>query len=86
MGASQRHWHSAEDEFVYVREGELTLIEDGGETLLRDGACAAFSKGSESCQIAWCYRVKIAGSAARIDHYSCCRLAAYCTICEEGAS
>ena len=44
--SSQRHWHSHEDEFVYVIEGELTLIEDGGETLLRTGDCAAFPKGS----------------------------------------
>jgi hypothetical protein len=44
--SSQRHWHSAEDEFVYVFEGELTLIEDGGETVLRAGDCAAFPKGS----------------------------------------
>ncbi|WP_271898604.1 cupin domain-containing protein [Candidatus Phyllobacterium onerii] len=40
--SSQRHWHSAEDEFVYVLEGELVLIEDDGETLLRAGDCAAF--------------------------------------------
>jgi uncharacterized cupin superfamily protein len=44
--SSQRHWHSAEDEFVYVLEGELTLIEDDGETILRAGDCAAFPKGS----------------------------------------
>src|SRR6266436_3169937 len=44
--SSQRHWHSAEDEFVYVLDGELTLIEDGGETVLRAGECAAFPKGS----------------------------------------
>lgn len=44
--SSQRHWHSHEDEFVYVLEGELTLVEDGGETLLRAGECAAFPKGS----------------------------------------
>ena len=44
--SSQRHWHSGEDEFVYVLEGELTLIEDGGETLLRAGDCAASPKGS----------------------------------------
>jgi uncharacterized cupin superfamily protein len=44
--SSQRHWHSHEDEFVYVLEGELTLIEDGGETVLRAGDCAAFPKGS----------------------------------------
>ena len=44
--SSQRHWHSAEDEFVYVLEGELTLVEDAGETLLRAGDCAAFPKAS----------------------------------------
>ena len=44
--SSQRHWHSHEDEFVYVLEGELTLIEDGGETILRAGDCAAFPKNS----------------------------------------
>src|ERR1700733_6811609 len=44
--SSQRHWHSAEDEFVYVLEGELALIEDGGETILRAGDCAAFPRGS----------------------------------------
>ena len=44
--SSQRHWHSHEDEFVFVLEGELTLIEDGGETPLRPGDCAAFRKSS----------------------------------------
>jgi len=44
--SSQRHWHSHEDEFVYLLEGELTLIEDGGETVLRAGDCAAFPKAS----------------------------------------
>jgi uncharacterized cupin superfamily protein len=44
--SSQRHWHSHEDEVVYVLEGELTLIEDGGETVLRAGDCAAFRKGT----------------------------------------
>eukprot|EP01030_Chromulinospumella_sphaerica_P007688 gene7688-7517_t len=44
--SSQRHWHSHEDEFIYVLEGELTLIEDGGESVLRAGECAAFAKGS----------------------------------------
>src|SRR6516165_4814428 len=32
--SSQRHWHSHEDEFVYLLEGTLTLVEDGGETVL----------------------------------------------------
>jgi uncharacterized cupin superfamily protein len=44
--SSQRHWHSDEDEFVYVLEGELTLVEDDGETPLKAGECAAFPKGS----------------------------------------
>jgi uncharacterized cupin superfamily protein len=44
--SSQRHWHSAEDEFLFVLEGELVLIEDSGETLLRAGDAAAFPKAS----------------------------------------
>jgi uncharacterized cupin superfamily protein len=44
--SSQRHWHSHEDEFVYVLQGELTLVEDAGETVLRAGDCATFAKGS----------------------------------------
>ena len=43
--SSQRHWHSAEDEFVWVLEGEVALIDDDGERLLRVGECAAFPKG-----------------------------------------
>lgn len=44
--SSQRHWHSHEDEFVYLIAGELTLVEDRGETVLRAGDCAAFPKGT----------------------------------------
>lgn len=44
--SSQRHWHSHEDEFVYVLEGTVTLIEDGGETVLHAGDCATFPKGT----------------------------------------
>jgi len=44
--SSQRHWHSHEDEFVYVLEGELTLVENDGETVLNAGDCAAFPKGN----------------------------------------
>jgi len=43
--SSQRHWHSAEDEFVYVLSGEVTLITDNGEEILRAGDGAAFPKG-----------------------------------------
>jgi uncharacterized cupin superfamily protein len=44
--SSQRHWHSREDEFVFVIEGELVLVENDGEVLLRAGDCAAFPKGT----------------------------------------
>jgi uncharacterized cupin superfamily protein len=43
--SSQRHWHSAEDEFVYVISGEVTLVTDEGEQVLRAGDCAGFPKG-----------------------------------------
>lgn len=43
--ASQRHWHSHEDEFVYVMSGELVLVEDEGETILRAGDYAAWRAG-----------------------------------------
>lgn len=43
--SSQRHWHSAEDELVWVLEGEVTLVDDGGEQILRAGDCAAFARG-----------------------------------------
>ena len=46
--SSQRHWHSHEDEFVYVLDGEVTLVEDDGETVLRAGDCAAFPKGTRN--------------------------------------
>ena len=43
--ASQRHWHAAEDEFVYVLAGELVLVEDEGETTLTAGESAAWVAG-----------------------------------------
>ena len=43
--SSQRHWHSHEDEFVMVVEGELALVTDDGEEILRPGDCAGFKAG-----------------------------------------
>lgn len=40
-----RHWHSREDEFVYVLEGEITLVTDSGEEVLRGGECTGFKAG-----------------------------------------
>jgi uncharacterized cupin superfamily protein len=44
--SSQRHWHTVEDEFVYVLEGTLTLVTDSGEEILRAGDCAGFKAGT----------------------------------------
>ncbi len=43
--SSQRHWHTAEDEFIFVLEGELVLITDSGEETLRAGDSAGFKAG-----------------------------------------
>ena len=43
--SSQRHWHAAEDEFVWVVEGEVVLVEEDGETVLVAGDCAGFKAG-----------------------------------------
>ncbi len=40
--SSLRHWHTGEDEFVWVVSGELALVQDGGETVLRAGDAARF--------------------------------------------
>jgi uncharacterized cupin superfamily protein len=44
--SSMRHWHSHEDEFVYVLEGEVVLRTGSGEQLLSAGMCAGFAAGS----------------------------------------
>jgi len=43
--SSQRHWHTGEDEFVYVLSGEVVLVSDGGEEVLRAGDAAGFKAG-----------------------------------------
>ena len=43
--SSQRHWHTREDEFVYVLSGEVVLVTDGGEEVLRAGDAAGFPAG-----------------------------------------
>jgi uncharacterized cupin superfamily protein len=44
-GSAQRHWHSLEDEFVYVVEGEVTLVTEDGEQVLAAGQAAGFPAG-----------------------------------------
>jgi uncharacterized cupin superfamily protein len=46
--SSQRHWHTAEDEFVWVLEGEVVLVTEEGEQVLRAGDCAGFAAGVAS--------------------------------------
>jgi uncharacterized cupin superfamily protein len=46
--SSQRHWHTAEDEFTWVVEGEVVLVENEGETVMRAGDCAGFKAGVEN--------------------------------------
>lgn len=43
--SSQRHWHTAEDEFVWVIEGEVMLVTQQAEESLRAGDCAGFKAG-----------------------------------------
>jgi len=45
--SSMRHWHTHEDEFVFVLEGEVVLRTAAGEQLLLAGMCAGFPAGVE---------------------------------------
>src|SRR5215475_8081942 len=46
--SSMRHFHTREDELVYVLEGEVVLVTDEGEQVLGPGACAGFPAGSRN--------------------------------------
>ncbi|MBA3392204.1 MAG: cupin domain-containing protein [Deltaproteobacteria bacterium] len=43
--SAMRHWHTREDELVFVVEGEVVLVTDQGEQLLTAGTCAGFPAG-----------------------------------------
>src|SRR3954470_10254625 len=38
-----RHWHTLEDEFIYVLSGEVVLITNDGEQVLTPGMCAGYA-------------------------------------------
>jgi uncharacterized cupin superfamily protein len=40
-----RHWHTCQDELIYVLEGEVTLIANSGEQVLQPGMAAGFRAG-----------------------------------------
>ncbi len=44
--SSMRHWHTHEDEFIYVVAGEIVLRTDAGEQTLVAGQCAGFKAGA----------------------------------------
>ena len=44
--SSMRHWHTHEEEFVYVLSGEVVLCTDAGEQTLTAGMCAGFPLGT----------------------------------------
>ena len=43
--SSQRHWHSREDELIYILEGELVLVTDAGEQTAGPGTVMGFKAG-----------------------------------------
>lgn len=43
--SAERHWHRAEDECIYVLDGELTLVTNEGETVLGPGMAVGFPAG-----------------------------------------
>lgn len=45
--SSMRHFHTLEDEMVFVLEGEVVLRTDQGEQVLKAGMCAGFPAGSK---------------------------------------
>jgi uncharacterized cupin superfamily protein len=46
--SSQRHWHSHEDEFVWVLEGEVVMVDDAGEHVLRPGDACGWRAGERN--------------------------------------
>ena len=66
--SSQRHWHTEEDEFVFILEGEVMLVTDDGEEVLRGGVIAPASGPASptdiTCRIALLARLLCSKSAA----------------------
>ena len=41
-----RHWHTHQDELIFVLEGDITLVTDAGEQVLQPGMAAGFPAGA----------------------------------------
>jgi uncharacterized cupin superfamily protein len=46
--SAHRHWHTRQDEFIYILEGQATLITNEGEQVLDPGMAAGFAAGAEN--------------------------------------
>jgi uncharacterized cupin superfamily protein len=71
--SSIKHWHSAEDEMVYVLAGEITVVEGSAETLVRAGGAATFRAGVRvghylENRSAGATRCLVVGTRAQVDH------------------
>jgi uncharacterized cupin superfamily protein len=42
-----RHWHTLDDEFVYVLSGEVVLVTNDGDQVLRAGMAAGYPAGKK---------------------------------------
>jgi uncharacterized cupin superfamily protein len=62
--SSQRHWHTKEDEFVYVLAGEVVLVTDEGEEILRAGDAAGFKANDDNGH---CLQNRSAGEARLLE-------------------
>ena len=70
--SSIKHWHAAEDEFVYVLEGELTVVEGETESVLGPGDAATFPQAVPVGHYLWNrsaapVRCMVVGTRAPID-------------------
>jgi uncharacterized cupin superfamily protein len=45
--SSMRHWHTLEEEFIFMLSGEVVLKTDGGEQVLTAGMCAGFPASAD---------------------------------------
>jgi len=74
--SSVKHWHSAEDELVYVLEGEIVVVEGDAETVMHAGDAATFRAGVAvghylENRSAAPTRCLVVGTRAPVDHITC---------------
>lgn len=70
--SSIKHWHSDEDELVYVLEGDVTVLEGTTESRLQPGDAATFKAGDPLAHALWNesdepVKVLVVGTRARRD-------------------